>query len=368
VVKEHYYATVIKENTDIPIGEKIIVIKMMDLSTMGMSTDICTVLYQNKLFELYSSYFELEPEDKEELEINGHKKSPKELYEQQEKELSLYSDLFLLAHDAILREFEKISPISEKYFVDGYGLFYSGSNSVCHFKLKKYPLWKFGIWLDYEKGENKNDIGSDIINVQMFAQVENFIDKFKPSASSFISNFSFAKPMKYIEESGEFIRSDDFSFEVSNYYIDKFNLIWTQPSLAIIRDISYEDYNRRYLSPLKAFLLVKEKFGEEKQISNREEKARKFYYKSVEKWIKKNLNNSDILSCEIKDEGNNVHPRYYLAIYVTEDFSDEDVENINDSFWNCRRNINEKLEKMFKNKYCGFESFQSIRWFIPDKK
>ena len=69
----------------------------------------------------------------------------------------------------ILNKISKVFRINNKEFCNGYFLFYHGVNSVCHFKLKETPEWKYGIWL---LEDNK---------FSTFGEHIELIDKFKPS-------------------------------------------------------------------------------------------------------------------------------------------------------------------------------------------
>ena len=60
--------------------------------------------------------------------------------------------------------------IKEKSLGNGYFIFTFEPSSVCHFKLKEFPDWKFGIWLEKDK-------------FSIFGENSYMIDKFKPSAS-----------------------------------------------------------------------------------------------------------------------------------------------------------------------------------------
>lgn len=65
-------------------------------------------------------------------------------------------------------------------FGNGYFIFEHGEDSVVHFHIKSVKNWKFGMWID-----------TSIDNaVQVFAQNEMWIDKFKPSRSIFLENIS----------------------------------------------------------------------------------------------------------------------------------------------------------------------------------
>lgn len=60
--------------------------------------------------------------------------------------------------------------IKDKSLGSGYFIFTFEPSSVCHFKLKEFPDWKFGIWLEKAK-------------FSIFGENIYMIDKFKPYAS-----------------------------------------------------------------------------------------------------------------------------------------------------------------------------------------
>lgn len=72
----------------------------------------------------------------------------------------------------LLSALEPFSKTSRESFGDGYFLFSFGRNTVCHFGLKNFPEWKFGIWLD------KN-------GYKLFGDHLLMINKFKPTATPF---------------------------------------------------------------------------------------------------------------------------------------------------------------------------------------
>lgn len=76
-------------------------------------------------------------------------------------------------------------------FGNGYFVFSMGDDSVVHFHIKGIKGWKFAMWI--------NCSDSDDYYVQFFAQYEEFISKFKPSASTFVVNIS-KQELKYVVE------------------------------------------------------------------------------------------------------------------------------------------------------------------------
>ena len=78
----------------------------------------------------------------------------------------------------VLRK-EGLIPVDVQ-FSNGYFVFEYGEDSVVHFHIEGVKNWKFGMWID-----------TSIDNaVQVFAQNEMWIDKFKPSRSIFSENIS----------------------------------------------------------------------------------------------------------------------------------------------------------------------------------
>lgn len=94
----------------------------------------------------------------------------------------------------VLRK-EGLIPVNVQ-FGNGYFIFECGEDSVVHFHIKGVKNWKFGMWID-----------TSIDNaVQVFAQNEMWIDKFKPSRSIFLENIS-KKNLKRVarnEDSAEY--------------------------------------------------------------------------------------------------------------------------------------------------------------------
>lgn len=111
-------------------------------------------------------------------------------------------------NNAELREviFNKIKSLGFKIKnienVDGYFILEMGKDSVTHFRLKGHGMWKhwkFGLWCDdkYFNEEYVNEYKtkynikeSDMNVIQLFAQYDKNIDKFKPTRSALCVSFS----------------------------------------------------------------------------------------------------------------------------------------------------------------------------------
>ena len=70
-------------------------------------------------------------------------------------------------------------------FGDGYFIFAMGTNSVVHFHVEEAPGWLFGLWWSSEENKDAGEgvYYKDRVGFEFFAQYEDEIDKFKPTAS-----------------------------------------------------------------------------------------------------------------------------------------------------------------------------------------
>lgn len=113
--------------------------------------------------------------------------------------------------------------VEDEEFGDGYFIFGKGDNSVVEFKAKEFPDWSFGVWFYPDEGKEGKARG------QLFWQVTDFIDKFKPSASSFCFDLSFGDDHKCVapyelEKAIEFMKKDEnycFCIDVA-YWNDQY--------------------------------------------------------------------------------------------------------------------------------------------------
>lgn len=125
--------------------------------------------------------------------------------------------------------------VEDEQFGDGYFIFGKGDNSVVEFKAKEFPGWSFGVWFYPDENKEGKAWG------QLFWQVTDFIDKFKPSASSFCFDLSFGDGHKCIapyelEKAIEFMKKDEnycFCIDVAYWndqyeYHSRFDAWWTK--------------------------------------------------------------------------------------------------------------------------------------------
>lgn len=116
--------------------------------------------------------------------------------------------------------------IKDVEYFDGYFIFSFGTNSVVHFRIEECPGWLFGVWWG-EPDKDGNVPG------EFFAQYEETIDKFKPSASEIYEDFCVL-------------------FDLGNPHCDMYHIalqirfIRDEPYLAFCRDYLMWDYNTEY--------------------------------------------------------------------------------------------------------------------------
>lgn len=177
---------------------------------------------------------------------------------------------------------------SDIEYLDGYYIFGFGTNSVVHFHIDECPGWKFGIWW------STPEEGKPYVSGEFFAQFEEAIDKFKPSASEICRNISI-----YPDE----------SFESSVWSVSKeIRFIRNEPTLAFCRTYCGWDYNTEYHTREEAE-------GEYREYREREEN--KYHYTSlVDKKILKFVEEKVLpmfRNARIEDMGEGYHPRYDIV-------------------------------------------------------
>lgn len=126
---------------------------------------------------------------------------------------------------------------------DGYFIFDMGEGGNVHFHVKGLRGWKFGLWCHDEYVPSEEDMAKGYKGnppmMEVFAQRELFIDKFKPSRSSYCETIKYSsnydKDGKKIEGSWSI---DEYSFYD---VISMLSEIKYHPLIAFYRDVSYCD-------------------------------------------------------------------------------------------------------------------------------
>jgi len=152
---------------------------------------------------------------------------------------------FEIANDYLQDNYKLSFTPTDVQYLDGYFLFGHGSNSVIQFHVKEAPGWLFGIWWSAEEAaestkEHPTYLKTNI-NCEFFAQYEENIDKFKPSASTFVDKIYWS------------LHEDHSNVWFKGYHISHVVLLILQhPELAFYRDFNSTDLNVEYVSEEKA--------------------------------------------------------------------------------------------------------------------
>ena len=274
-----------------------------------------------------------------------------EIYKDQTEELDKhgYADKFKQGtelffkgiNDDILSDDSKFH-FEDIEYLDGYFIFSHGTNSVVHFHIKECPGWKFGIW--WEMPNEKEDSGK-LIKGECFAQYEEEIDKFKPSASTMRTDIS---------ASFDIHESFIYCYEA----LEMFNFIKNEPYLAFCRHVYGWDYNKEYHSRKEA----KAKYEKYQAYKNREKESALELLELDEKVM--NFVKEKILPCfkyaRIIDNGTDSYPRYKMVAPYSK--YAEAVEK--PGFYNWFESDDESSEALFAE----FESIEDRCLEIAENK
>lgn len=175
---------------------------------------------------------------------------------------------------------------------DSYFIFYYGTNSIVHYRLKECPGWLFGVWWD-EPTE-----GSTHLTGTWFTQYEETIDKFKPSRSEITAS----------------IDVDVVTETVSTAYLEQTAFIRDEPMRAFARDYCGYDVVSREEAE-REFTQYKWRRDRRKQLQ--EEFVRKTLHVFREHFDKEVLNDCYVI------ERDHISPTYVIAQVVPDCEKDE---------------------------------------------
>lgn len=186
--------------------------------------------------------------------------------------------------------------IATEEYGDGYFIFDYGPNTVVHFRLKETPGWLYGVW--WRVSVNKEGIVS--IVGEFFAQYEEEIDKFKPSASYYGCDMLslVAADGSICLEEGKVISIIDF--------------IRNHPYRAWNGHINFNDE----ISGIRAWL----NYQKRQRHLRKGKRLEKNLYKDLCKFAKiasKLLKYTNNITVE--DYGEGIYPRYFFQLIVTPD-------------------------------------------------
>ena len=222
-----------------------------------------------------------------------------------------YSETFKKCSELFFKEINeeycmKDNPVNfeDIEYQDGYFIFGHGTNSVVHFHIKECPGWLFGIWWTIPEGNDKS------IDGNFFAQYEEDIDKFKPSASIIKADI-YASPENDTENH---IEEDCNCWNAAR----EINFIRNEPYLAFCRHYNFWDYNIEHHTRAEA----KKVFMDYKRQRKNEIKYTKILNDKILDFVQENIVPL-YYSAKIVDQGECVSPRYELRATMQANGIDE---------------------------------------------
>lgn len=249
--------------------------------------------------------------------------------------------------DAIRSQLEKDGlNIEKEWYPDGYLI--SDDHKMWHFKLEECPDWLFGVWLDDGQEMDDEFCSDKFYLLRVFAQPENYIDKFKPTASNVVKEYHIFK-----EDMEKYKEFSDWDLI---YWTEIFRYVKDQPYLAWYRHMHYVDYNLKYISPEKA---KKDFENTEKERLEHEEKQEKQYQEEYA-YIKGILEKTG-LKYKIADDnvdGIKCIPRYHAII--------EDPSIKTKGVYRFLDDNEKKKLKEIQEKYGCYEGFSDYATFVKN--
>ena len=210
-----------------------------------------------------------------------------------EKLLTLTNQLF----EHLKSQKKKPYTITTEEYGDGYFLFNFGPNTIVHFRLKETPGWLYGVWWGFRVDKE------GVVNIvgEFFAQYEEEIDKFKPSASHYVCDMKtlMAADGSVCLEEGE--------------VISIINFICGHPYRAWYGHINFNDK----VSGMRAWF----SYQKRQRWLRKEKRLNKCAYKDACKFAKVASRllkyTNDIIVEDYGEEG--ISPRYFFKLIVTPD-------------------------------------------------
>lgn len=185
-------------------------------------------------------------------------------------------------------------------YLDGYFIFGHGTNSVVHFHIEETPGWKYGIWWEPIEDEDTEKPYTDRVHCSIFAQYEEEIDKFKPSASMVCEEFII-----------------DFKYPAVNRlwaFADDIEFIHKEPYLAFYREMHYTDFNKEHVSRTKAKAYFERHYKQKRLEEDTKALNDKEMLKTIYEILKEDIDEG---TCFVVDRGDSWSPRYEIIVKNT---------------------------------------------------
>lgn len=240
---------------------------------------------------IYWSSYDLEKETTERLKY--HPNAEVAIYSTDD----IASEKFLKLTNQLFEHLKSQNyTITTEQYGDGYFIFDYGPNTVVHFRLKETPGWLYGVWWSFKV--NKEGIIS--IVGDFFAQYEEEIDKFKPSASYYGCDM-----LSLVAADGSIYLDEGDVVSIINFIRD-------HPYRAWNGHISFNDK----ISGIRAWL----NYQKRQRHLRKGKRLEKNLYKDLCKFAKiasKLLKYTNNITVE--DYGEGIYPRYFFQLIATPD-------------------------------------------------
>lgn len=240
---------------------------------------------------IYWSSYDLEKETTERLKY--HPNAEVTIYDTDD---IVSEKLLELTHQLFEHLKSQNYTIATEQYGDGYFIFDYGPNTVIHFRLKETPGWLYGVWWSFKV--NKEGIVS--IVGEFFAQYEEEIDKFKPSASYYGCDM-----LSLVAADGSICLEEGEVISIINFIRD-------HPYRAWNGHISFNDK----VSGIRAWL----NYQKRQRHLRKGKRLEKNLYKDLCKFAKiasKLLKYTNNITVE--DYGEGIYPRYFFQLIATPD-------------------------------------------------
>lgn len=240
---------------------------------------------------IYWSSYDLEKETTERLKY--HPNAEVTIYDTDD----IVSEKFLKLTNQLFEHLKSQNyTIATEDYGSGYFIFDYGPNTVIHFRLKETPGWLYGVWWSFKV--NKEGIIS--IVGEFFAQYEEEIDKFKPSASYYGCDM-----LSLVAADGSICLDEGDVVSIINF-------ICNHPYRAWNGHISFNDK----IPGIRAWL----NYQKRQRHLRKGKRLEKNLYKDVCKFAKiasKLLKYTNNITVE--DYGEGIYPRYFFQLIATPD-------------------------------------------------
>lgn len=239
--------------------------------------------------------------------------------------------------------FNKIKEFGFKVYdvknIDGYFIFESDKDGVTHFRVKgkgMWKHWKFGLWIDsnvmdeltieeYKGCDNAPKV------IQLFAQHDTWIDKFKPSRSDLLFTLDGEQFDKYINENDKNIHGESYTF---NRLKDMLMMMVRHPFMC------YNNYCGNYCGyTSESFILEYIKCESKDKYKYIQKKLKVAFWLPYTKCKialckhNKCIHNIELYDFEKENNGWSTDYLYQVRIKFTDNVTDEDIVNWLNVWW-----------------------------------